>query len=129
MCGRADGITIAQAIPPEYPTSLPTTSPKNKKPVYVQQVPNTLCLQQAERVPTLNVYSENYLLPSELAIAYKMSKFWKFHKLVETRGTSDPEGALSSNISRHGFFSNLMTPVRQTFRHKLVRECDNVAVF
>ena len=76
-----------------------------------------------------DVYLENYLLPSKLTIAYKIRRFWKFQELVEVCGILDAEGALSSNISRGVVIPILMTPVWETLRHKIVRECDNMAVF
>ena len=92
MRGCTHRINIVHAIPSQYPTSLSTQNPKNMKPLYLKQV---------QRVLTSDVYNKNYLLTSSLVVAYKISNFWKCHNLVETCGTSDSEGALSSNTSRY----------------------------
>jgi hypothetical protein len=38
MLGHADGINIADATPSQHPISLPTKSPKNKKPRSIPEV-------------------------------------------------------------------------------------------
>ena len=122
MRGRTGDIAIAYAMPSQYLTSLPTKSPTNNES---QQVPRYLlgaprftalsAIHQAGRVPTYIIYSEHpYVVARDPMITDKIYKFWKFHEFVEacgTGGTSDLEGALSSNISRYVYFSNLMTPV------------------
>jgi hypothetical protein len=61
----------------------------------------------------LGIYTKYFSLTimRNLMIAYKVTKLWKFLRFVEICGTSDPEGALSWNTRRYGFFSNLMTLV------------------
>ena len=111
---RTGVIATAHAgLPSHHPTSLLATSPKNNKP----------CLQQVPSVPTHGVYVKDYSFGKDI------SKIWKFHKFREIRETLDPEGALTSNIIKCGSYSNLMTLVWQIFCHKLVRECDNMALF
>jgi hypothetical protein len=55
---------------------------------------------------------------------------WKFLKFVEICGASDPEGALSSNISRWEFFHSLMSPVWHLHLQtnvSIMRECENIS--
>ena len=123
MCGRADGITIAQAIPSQYPTFLPKKSPTNNKPLYLQEV---------IQIPTSGIYAKHYSLTitRDIMIPHKVTTLWKFLKFVEICGTLDPKGALRSNISGHGFFSSLMTQVwhlhLQT-KASIMRECENIS--
>ena len=114
-----DIATAYAGLTSKYPTSLSIKSPTNNQPLY---------LQQAQRVPTCGVMTKHSSLARYLMFAHKISKFQKFHKLGEIRGTSDPEGALISNIIKSGFFSNLITPVWQTFRHKLVEKCQYCSI-
>ena len=95
-----------------------------------QEQNKPLSLQQVYQVPTCGIYAKGYSLTRDLTIAYKINKFWKLHKLVKICGILGTEGALRSNISRHGFFSSIMTQVwhlhLQT-KASIMRECENIS--
>ena len=62
-------------------------------------------------------------------IAFKATKLWKFLKPVKTCVTSDPETALSSNMSRYRFFQSYdsILDLRLQTTASIMMECENLS--